>query len=168
MPGSTESSAMAPAAMTESPIAVTSRPGTLPGADESADLAAGPEAGRDACARVAAPARSPMMICFSMPDGAEGAWKTLHPAVQVTVTAAASRNTGRARAGERQAAAAEVPGARQTGRQGAGKPFRRMGSSGHFQDEAAKVITRKAVTASPASTRTPPGRGTRPLICLTL
>src|ERR1035438_8075928 len=130
MPGSTESSAMAPAAMTESPIAVTSRPATLRREDDRDGSAADPEAGRNACAWVAAPTRSPMMICFSLPDGPEGAWKTLHPAVQVTVRMAAARSTGRARTGERQAAAAQLPGARQTVRQAAWKPFPRIGHLG--------------------------------------
>src|ERR1700730_13669370 len=76
MPGSMESRAMALADMTESPIAVTSRPGTGRVGD---GLAAGSEPG--AFARVAAPTRSPVMICFSIPDDAEGAWKTPHPAV---------------------------------------------------------------------------------------
>src|ERR1700735_5848611 len=91
MPGSTESSAMVPAAITESPIAVTCWPGTLRSA-ESEVLAAGPETGRGACRRGAAPTRSPMVICFCMPAGAAGAGKTPHPAVQATVrTAAAAR-----------------------------------------------------------------------------
>src|ERR1700716_1821764 len=78
MPGSMESRAMALADMTESPIAVTSRPATGWVGD---GLAAGSEPGPGAFARVAEPTRSPVMICFSMPDDAEGAWKTPHPAV---------------------------------------------------------------------------------------
>jgi hypothetical protein len=44
-------------------------------------LAAEPWLGADACARVAAPTRSPVAICFSMPDGGGAAWKTPQPAV---------------------------------------------------------------------------------------
>src|SRR5215469_11597112 len=68
---------MALADMTESPIAVTFRPETGPVAGS---LAAEPWLGVDACARVAAPTRSPVMICFSMPDGA-AARKSPQPAV---------------------------------------------------------------------------------------
>src|SRR5215469_1214002 len=77
MPGSTSASAMALADMTESPIAVTSRPET---GCVAGSLAAEPWLGVDACARVAAPIRSPVMICFSMPDGG-AARKTPQPAV---------------------------------------------------------------------------------------
>src|SRR5260370_23599779 len=84
MPGSMESRAMALADMTESPIAVTSRPGTGRVGD---GLAAGSEPGPCAFVRVAAPTRSPVLICFSMPTDAEGAWKTPHPAVTAAVAA---------------------------------------------------------------------------------
>ena len=133
--------------MTESPIAVTCVPTTLHWVGEGEGVAAGPEGSCDACARVAALSRSPLMICFSMPDGPEGEWKTPYPAVQVTVRAAAADNTGRARTGERQAAVAELPSARQTVRQVARKPFRRTGSSSHFQVAAASVIAMAASTA---------------------
>jgi len=40
-----------------------------------------------ALVRVAAPTRSPVLICFSMPADAEGSWKTPHPAVTAPVAA---------------------------------------------------------------------------------
>src|ERR1039457_7086787 len=58
MPGSTESSAMAPAAMTESPIAVTSRPATLRREDDRDGSAADPDGGRSQH-RQSAPRRAP-------------------------------------------------------------------------------------------------------------
>src|SRR5215469_12821472 len=77
MPGSTSARAMALADMTESPIAVTFRPET---GFVAGSLAAEPRLGADACARVAAPTRSPVVICFSMPDGG-AVRKTPQPAV---------------------------------------------------------------------------------------
>src|SRR5713226_5594553 len=110
MPGSTEARAMALAAMTESPIAMTCRPGTLRWAGDCAGLAAGSAtAGRDVCDRVAALTRSPLMICFSMPDGAPGGLRAPHP---VTASTAAAHSACRARPGERPAAWAELPAAR--------------------------------------------------------
>ena len=58
---------MVPAAMTESPIAVTSRPWTARDAAGATGLAAGTVASRGAPALVAAPTRSPLTICCSMP-----------------------------------------------------------------------------------------------------
>src|SRR5208283_1567782 len=123
MPGSTESSAMAPASMTESPIAVTCRPETLQdagdaeGGGEGEPVTAGPAADGDPCTRAAMLTRSPWRICFSMPDGPEGAWNTPYPAVQVIARAAAAHNTGRARTGERRAAGTALPSALPTVRQ---------------------------------------------------
>jgi starvation-inducible outer membrane lipoprotein len=95
-----------------------------------------------------------MMICFSMPDGLEDAWKTPYAAVQVTVRATAAHNTGTARTGDRPAA--ELPSARQTAQQVARRPLRRIGCSIHFQEAAARVI---AVAASAAPSQGAPGRG---------
>jgi hypothetical protein len=83
--------------MTESPIAVTSSPG-IGWLEESAALAAAPDAAWLACALVAAPTRSPFRICLCMPAGAGVAWKTLHPAVNVAVSTAAAPSAGRTRA----------------------------------------------------------------------
>src|SRR6266496_5780787 len=120
MPGSTESSAMAPASMTESPIAVTCLPRILHWVSEGDGLAVGPDTGRGTWALVAALTRSPLVICFSMPDAPDGEWKTPYPAVQVRARAAAPHNTGTGRAGERQAAR---------------KPFRRTGRSEEHTSE---------------------------------
>src|SRR5579872_3426336 len=91
MPGSTSDRAGALADMTESPIAVMSRPGTAAWLDDSAGAP-----GRVACAREAAPTRSPATICFSIPDACGGAVKipqpaTPIPAAQDTTRTAAAR-----------------------------------------------------------------------------
>jgi hypothetical protein len=84
---------MALADMTESPIAVTFRPGT---GCVAGSLAAEPWLGADARARVAAPTRSPVMICFSMPDGGGAAWKTPQPAVTPAPAPATARTAAAA------------------------------------------------------------------------
>ena len=144
---------MAPASMTESPIAVTCRPETLQGGGDAEGggggeaVIAGPAADGDPCARAAVLTRSPWRIWFSMPDGPEGAWNMPYPAVQVTARAAAAHSTGRARTGERRAAETALPSALPTVRQVARKPFRRTGSSSHFHEAAANVIAMAASTA---------------------
>ena len=74
----------------------------------------------------------------------------------MTVRAAATHNTGTARTGDREAAAAELPSARQTARQVARRPLCRIGSSIHFQEAAARVI---AVAVSAAQSQGARGRG---------
>src|ERR1700733_10352986 len=91
MPGSTSARAGALADMTESPIAVMSRPRTARWADERAGAA-----DRAACAREAAPTRSPVTICFSIPDACGGAVNMPQPAIPVpaaqdTASTAAAR-----------------------------------------------------------------------------
>ena len=83
---------MAPAAITESPIAVTCRPSAV--CRSRADD--GPDGGWDACARMAALTRSPALICLSRPDSPVAGWTTPHPAAQTTVRAAAALTTGHA------------------------------------------------------------------------
>ncbi len=92
MPGMAAARAMALAAMTESPMAVTCLPVTLPGVADGAGVpmalvvpepgepvpgVPGPRlplpaerAGDEACAWVAALTCSPSLICFSIPAGA--------------------------------------------------------------------------------------------------
>src|SRR6266699_4478512 len=99
MPGRTDSSAMALAAMTESPIAVTWLPDTRRGATAGAGPAVRLACWRGACARVAALMRSPLATCRSRPDGAWGALATPQPAVQATIMTAAARDARRATRG---------------------------------------------------------------------
>src|SRR5258708_23539577 len=97
---------MADAAMTESPIAVTSAPGITRWTAAGAGVAADRIRGWDATARVAAPMRSPLTICLSMPDDAGDEWRAPHPALQVAASSAAAAEAKQARAAH---PAARVP-----------------------------------------------------------
>src|SRR6202042_1564232 len=98
MPGIAAATAMALAAMTESPMAVICLPVTLPGVAVGAGvpvalgvlepdapgprvLVPGERAGDEACAWVAALTCSPSLICFSIPAGAAAWCSSPHPPV---------------------------------------------------------------------------------------
>src|SRR3984957_20036580 len=115
LPGSAARSCGAAASMTESPIAVTSRPGrrteaeyrggcececgTEPECDADAECDAGAERGREpACRTEAALILAPAAICCCSVCPA-GENRTPYPAVPTTVTAARGIRAGSARCG---------------------------------------------------------------------